>query len=361
MNIRKLLIRTLILILIFLGLSAITVIVFDPFYHYHRPLPGLKAVLTEKEYQCIGTLKHFDYDAVIAGSSVSENYNNNWFNEGFDCTSVKAIRSYGATADLCYLLDQAFESGNDIRYVFYNCDPSSLMADTDTTFDETGCPMYLYDDDPINDVSYLFNKDVILQRIPYMIARSCLEEYDEGTSYNWGQWKEFNLDMCTGLYLRHPKVSEMHDIHYMDERLNGNIALMEELIRAHPDTEFIIYMPPYSMLWWDNVYREGDTEFYLYATRTLMNRLVGYDNVRFYYYMNDREIILDIENNYMDTLHFSPDINYLIYETLRDDSDRYRITVDNIDAAVEDMRKLAYEITDRLMIPYIPLIKEQIE
>ena len=81
------------------------VIVFDPFYQYHEPLPGLKAVLTDKEYQCIGTLRTFDYDALIVGSSVCENYNDHWFDEGFDCKTIKAIRSYGATADLCYLLD----------------------------------------------------------------------------------------------------------------------------------------------------------------------------------------------------------------------------------------------------------------
>lgn len=107
-------------------LSAViaVVVVFDPFYHYHRPLPGLKAVLTDKEYQCIGTLRTFDYDALIVGSSVCENYNNHWFDDGFDCQTIKAIRSYGATADLCYLLDSAFEK-HDLRYVFYNIDPSS--------------------------------------------------------------------------------------------------------------------------------------------------------------------------------------------------------------------------------------------
>ena len=88
---------------------VLAVVVFDPFFQYHKPLKGLKAVLTDKEYQCVGSLKTFDYDSVIAGSSVSENYNNGWFDQGFGCKSIKAIRSYGATADLCYLLDIAFE------------------------------------------------------------------------------------------------------------------------------------------------------------------------------------------------------------------------------------------------------------
>ena len=43
------------------------VVLFDPFYQYHKPLPGLKAVLTDKEYQCVGTLRNFDYNALIVG------------------------------------------------------------------------------------------------------------------------------------------------------------------------------------------------------------------------------------------------------------------------------------------------------
>lgn len=87
---------------ILLLLCVLAVVIFDPFFQYHKPLFGLKAVLTDKEYQCTGSLKTFDYDSVIAGSSVAENYNNGWFDQGFGCRSIKAIRSYGATADLCY-------------------------------------------------------------------------------------------------------------------------------------------------------------------------------------------------------------------------------------------------------------------
>lgn len=361
MNQTRMLKRTLILILIFAILVACTVGVIDPFYHYHKPIGPLKAVLNEKEYQCMGTLKNFEYDAVIAGSSVSENFNNRWFDEGFGCTSIKAIRSYGATADLCYMLDTAFNSGNEIRYVFYNLDPSSFKSDTETTFKQTGCPMYLYDDDPINDVEYLFNKDVLFKSIPYMIAKSAEPDYDEGTSYNWGQWKEFDLAMCTGLYLRHPRVATMNDAAYMDDVLYDNISLIENEVISHPDTCFYIYMPPYSMLWWDNAYREGDTEFYIHATKECMKKLISHENVRFYYFMNDREIITNLESGYMDTLHFSPEVNKSICESLRGDDEKYRVQYDEIENATEDMRKLAYEITDSLMEPYIPMIKEQIE
>ncbi len=361
MDSKKLLKHILIFAAVLLLIPALAVVTVDPFFHYHAPAGPLKAVLTEKEYQCVGSLRNFSYDAVIAGSSVSENYDNGWFDEAFGCTSVKAIRSYGATADLCFLLNEAYSSGNEIRYVFYNLDPSAFMTDTKTTFEQTGCPMYLYDRNPFNDVKYLWNKDVLLERIPYMLAKSLLEDYDEGLSYNWAQWKEFNLDMCTGMYLRHPDILPMKPEEECKETAFSNIAMIELLVKEHPETTFYIYMPPYSMLWWDNAYREGDTKGYLYATKHCMETLIPYENVRFFYFMDDEDVILNLEENYMDTLHFSPDINHYICDCLADDEDAHRVRPEDIDKRIGNMSDLAEKITEEYMEPYIPLIREGTE
>lgn len=324
------------------------VVLFDPFFQYHKPLPGLKAVLTDKEYQCVGSLKNFDYDSVIAGSSVSENYNNSWFDEGFHCTSVKAIRSYGATADLCYLLDIAFKK-HEIKYVFYNLDPSALCADPVTTFESTGCPMYLYDNNYLNDIEYVLNKDVIFEKIPYLIAQSLIGDYDEGNSYNWAQWKNFNSDMILGLYIRKLSINNMKEDNYYQEQLDGNLAILCAEIEAHPETVFKISVPPYSMLWWDNIYRNGDTESYLYNLQTAMEKLLSYENAELYYFLNDREIVTDLEN-YMDILHFSPEINRYICDSLIEDS--HRVTVENYEQIIEDSRRFAYEVVEELIKPY---------
>lgn len=332
------------LLLLCMGL----VILFDPFYQYHKPLPGLNAVLTDKEYQCIGTLKTFDYDSLIIGSSVSENYNNHWFDQSFDCTCVKAIRSYGATADLCYLLDTAF-AHQDIKYVFYNLDPSALSADPVATYESTGCPMYLYDDNPFNDYQYWFNKDVLFEKIPYMLANSFLGDYDEGLSYNWAQWKNFNEDMILGLYIRRPSVAEMKAADYYQENLNANLSLLTEQITAHPETCFKIWIPPYSMLWWDNMYRTGETDAYLYNMEYAMETLLSYDNVELYFFLNDREVVTNLDN-YMDLLHFSQDINEYIYQCVVADS--HRVTIDNYQEIMDDTADFAYEVVNELVLPY---------
>ena len=241
--IRSFFIRTLIL----LAAVVAAVMLFDPFYQYHKPLSGLKAVLTDKEYQCVGTLRNFDYNALIVGSSVCENYNNGWFDQGFDCRTIKAIRSYGATADLKTLLDIAYEE-HSLDYVFYNIDPSSLSADAEPTFVSTGCPMYLYDRNHWNDYPYVLNKDVLMEKLPYMLAYSFIGDYDEGDSYNWAQWKYFGADLATGMYARKPTITEMQPEDINEEVLAENIALLTELVESHPETTFMFFFSPYSTI-----------------------------------------------------------------------------------------------------------------
>lgn len=335
-------------ILILMAIIAGIVILIDPFFHYHKPWFGLKEVLTDKEYQCIGTLRNFDYDSLIVGSSVAENYNNNWFNDGFDCNAIKAIRSYGATADLCYLLDAAYEE-HDLKYVFYSMDASSLAADPVPTYELTGCPMYLYNDNIFDDVKYLYNKGVLLEKIPYMAANSVIGDYDPANSYNWAQWKDFGEDIVLKHYIRTPDIKPMKDKDYYKDLRNANIKLITDQISAHPETEFKIFFPAYSMLWWDNIYRTGDLEAYLYNLEKTVESLLTYDNVKLFYFQNERDIITDL-NHYMDTLHFSKDINQYMAEQIV--AGNNELTSGNYKEKFKDMNSLAYEIVNELVIPY---------
>lgn len=335
-------------IFVLMLLIGAIVVVIDPFFQYHKPWFGLKAVLTDKEYQCIGTLRTFDYDSLIVGSSVAENYYNGWFNEGFDCNAIKAIRSYGATADLCYLLDAAFEEQN-LEYVFYSMDTSSLAADPTPTYELTGCPMYLYDKNYFNDVEYLYNKGVLFEKIPYMAANSIIGDYDENDSYNWAQWKEFNEEQTLRLYIRTAEIAPMKEIDYYQDNLDANISLITKQVKNHPETQFKIFFPAYSMLYWDNLYRTGDLEAYFYNMEQAIGTLLAYENVEIYYFQDVTDIILNLDN-YMDTLHFSPEINQYMAEEMI--AGNHRLTEDNYAETLNGMRKLAYQIVEEYLVPY---------
>ena len=353
MNDAKILKKFILSVMIFFGICIIAVFVTDPFFHYHKPVAGLKAVLTDKEYQCIGTVRNFDYDSLIVGSSVCENYNNHWFDEKFGCTSIKAVRSYGATADLCYFIDEAYRD-HEIRNVFYNIDPGSLAATPHLTFEETGCPMYLYDRNPFNDIEYLLNKDVLIEKIPYMILKSYTGDYDEGNSYNWGQWKEFHADMVTGLYIRSPYIKEANPSDIYKDECDSNIRCMEDIVKAHPETDFYFFVPPYSFVWWDKIYRDGDLDAYITNMAECAESLLAYDNVRFYYFLTDEEVVTDLDN-YMDVLHFSPDINKRIVDKLG--GDEYEIKRGETNVLIQDSFAFADKAVNELIVPYEDIIK----
>lgn len=343
-------ISAIILLIFFGGL----VVLFDPFYHYHKPLGFLKAVLSEKEYQVPGTLDNFDYDAVIAGSSVAENNNNKWFDENFNCKSIKAIRSYGATADLCYFINRAFDHQN-VKYVFLNLDPSSLTTGTKTSFEETGSPMYLYDKNPLNDVKYLFNKDVIFNRIPYSIANSFVGDYDEGESYNWAQWKAFDEDTVLYHYIQEPDFKEMLSPDTFKETAQTNIDNILSIVNAHPETEFYIFIPPYSILWWDMSFRNGETESYLYAEKMALSQLLPCKNVKVFNFQNAEDIIFEL-NNYTDSLHFSPEINKYICDCLKEG--KYEIKDDSqLESSLENVHSYAIEASSYITSTYGDKVK----
>ena len=338
-------------IIAFLVLIAVTVFIFDPFYHYHKPWLNMKAVLNDKEYQCIGSLRNFDYDALLVGSSVMENNDNSWYDSAYGVKSIKAIRSYGATADLTYLMDTAFKE-HDIKYVFYNIDPSSLYGNPETTFESTGCPMYLYDRNPFNDVRYLFNKDVLFEKIPYEVASSFSADYDENLSYNWAKWKSFGSDMALGLYNRPLEEKEMLPEDVYDDTLFKNIGLLTAEVEQHPETEFIFFYPSYSMLWWDMTYRVGETDAIIRCEKEMTKALLSYDNVKVFCFQAEREVTTNLDL-YMDILHFSPDINARMLDHII--NGEMEVTMDNYNEVFDDV--LAF--SDEVQSIYIPPLEEK--
>ena len=277
-----------------------------------------------------------------------ENNDNSWYDEAYGVKSIKVIRSYGATADLCYMMDVAFDH-RDISHVFYNIDPSSLHADSETTFESAGCPVYLYDDNPFNDFQYLFNKDVLFEKIPYEVASSFMGDYNENLSYNWAKWKSFGEDMTLGLYYRPREVVPMMDEHAFDDKLRENIDLLVSRVEAHPETEFIFFYPPYSMLWWDMTYRYGETDAIIRREIEMTKALLSHDNVRIFCFQADEEITTDL-GNYMDAIHFSPEINRLMLDYIL--AGDFELTKENADAEIDKVKTFSDRVQKQYILPY---------
>ncbi|MDE6128573.1 MAG: hypothetical protein K2G16_05200, partial [Lachnospiraceae bacterium] len=61
--------------------AAMLVIAADPFFQYHKPLKGLYYLIDNKLSQNPGLARHFEYDSIITGSSMTVTFDTAIFAE----------------------------------------------------------------------------------------------------------------------------------------------------------------------------------------------------------------------------------------------------------------------------------------
>ena len=72
-----------------IAISSVTVYV-DPYMHYHKPLTNKYFyVLDNQRSQNNGIIKHFEYDAVITGTSMTETFKTSEMDKIFNCNAIK--------------------------------------------------------------------------------------------------------------------------------------------------------------------------------------------------------------------------------------------------------------------------------
>ena len=93
-KIKKHLILILAVIVIFLVLVAGLVWYVDPFFHYHAPLKGFPYVVDNQLTQNPGMARHMEYDSVILGSSMTVNFETDWFRELYGLNTHQSTSSH---------------------------------------------------------------------------------------------------------------------------------------------------------------------------------------------------------------------------------------------------------------------------
>lgn len=159
-NARKWVIQCVLSLFAMLFFMALLVAVVDPYFHYHKPFPFISYRLYEERYTNDGISRHFDFDAIITGTSMAQNFKPSEMDALFGTNSVKETFSGAGYQELADNLDRALSRNPDLKHVLWALDYNGLLRDYDwAQYGEY--PTYLYDDNPLNDVSYLFNKSIL--------------------------------------------------------------------------------------------------------------------------------------------------------------------------------------------------------
>lgn len=312
---KKWVLSTVAVIFILFALVAALVIYVDPFFQYHAPLEKFPYLVDNQLSQNPGMAKHMEYDSVILGSSMTVNFNTDWFEElmGFD--TIKLNYSGAYPKDQANIMDIIFDSANQVDAVFLGIDVMTYTGGVDET--KYPLPEYLYDDNYLNDIQYLFNKDVVLNYILRPLADP--DKTDLSTVYqSWWTDEYYNIQWVMHNYEQPALVEEETETDAYLESVNLNLeSNLCPYIEQNPDTMFYIFFPPYSILYWNDVMRENHLEATMAEYYYIADRMFDYDNVRVFFFPNQEEIVTDL-NNYADYSHYHRDINRYMTECFAD-------------------------------------------
>ena len=285
---------------VLLAACAAVVYFVDPCLYYRIP-EDWDPVLFSERYQAAGLAKNVPADTVLMGTSLAANYRRSEIAETFGTTAVRITIPDGYLSEFDKTMDVLFRS-QDPQRVIFGLDANILVRDESGL--TSAMPDYLYNDNPFDDVKYLINKDTLYYSAYVLMANRWDEAdtLDEGFTWDGDVW--WNHATALANYTRPEITGETLPADAYLRHASDNLDVVEGWITAHPETEFDIFFPPYSILFWDKTARLGETEAVFAALDLAYERLLQYDNVRLYNFLMDPDIVLDLDN-YCDYVHHS--------------------------------------------------------
>lgn len=293
-----------------LFLTAAVVIIVDPYFHYHRPFSFLSYRLYEERYINDGISRHFDFDALITGTSMAQNFKPSQMDALFGTNSVKETFSGAGYQEISENLGRALSRNKNLKQVIWTLDYNGLLRDYDwVQYEEY--PTYLYDDNPFNDVSYLFNKSIlyhgVLSNIADTLSGTPSTTMDEYSSWHW----ETGLERILLSYDRDNVNTDDPTDFGEEERqaVRKTIRLnVIDIVNQYPDTAFYIFYPPYSICYWDALNIKGTLSRQLMAEQTATELLLTCPNVKLYNFYDQYDVICN-PDYYSDDGHYCAEIN----------------------------------------------------
>lgn len=316
----------LILVIILLGIIAGGIYKVDPYFHYHKPDTGSYFyVLDNQRSLNDGISRYFNYDAVITGTSMIENFKTSEMNEIFDVNSVKIPYSGGSYKEINDNLNVVLENHPDLKMVIRGLDMLAFFDDKDAMrYDMGEYPTYLYDNNPFNDVKYLFNKSVF-SRVCGMVMKSRGKEFEPGiTSFDdYSRWHNETVSFGVGAVC--PDGIAMESQGKQEHLTEGEKAIIEEninenvisLAEKYPSVDFYYFIPPYSVYWWYHRVVDGRLYKQVEAERFIVELILEHENIRLYSFNNRTGITTDL-NNYKDSIHYGQWVNSLMLKWMHD-------------------------------------------
>jgi hypothetical protein len=312
----------------------------DPYQQY-RKATLYTFTVQDQRYLNAGLAKNYDYDSIVVGSSMTENFYADDITKILHFENVIKLPFHGSSIFEEVALIKTATKHKKIKNIIFGFDIYSFNGDITPLNKSIFFPSYMYDDNFFNDLLYLLNFKVLRKSI-----KSLSNKYDKkkintqlNSIYNWQQnWQNsFNIKNVLKLYnlkknnyndlTKQQRSKFFHSFRFDILKKHFDTELLS-VIQKNPQTNFYIFYPPYSVLAYKLMLHQNILQDTVEFKKYVFFSLQKYKNVKIY----DFQIAKSITNNlhyYKDTQHYNENINKWMLEQIA--KDNYLVTQSNIE------------------------------
>lgn len=306
----------------------------DPLQFYRKAeYPAY--LIKEKRFQYPSLARNYEYDSVVIGTSVSENFVPSLLQERLKWKTLN-LSMPGASAREQYLMLQVALRTGRVKNVLWDLNLEYLGGSGDWVSDYDGAfPDYLYDENPWNDINnYLLNLDTAKGSLKVLLKRAGLPAYRERTVEELFSTVEgkHGREMVWAAWERRPGGRGTQQF---EERVRG--LTKENVVRnfdryfvasavQNPKTHFSIYLPPITPAYFSKI-KSVSTEAFE-ALIALRERALEADrenkNISVYDFQTGNNVLISVDN-YRDLVHFDRVVNEYIVAAVGNGYDRLQL------------------------------------
>lgn len=317
---KRFIFSVLISFVIFITIFAIPTIIVDPLFHYRAPLPCFNYVLNQNHQRYLndGITRHFDYEALITGTCMTQVFKASRVEELWGLKTIKVSLGGAPYAEVTNQIDRTLQRNPDCKVVIRSLDNYFGWA-PDYLHYET--PDYLYDDSYFNDTLYVLNKEIFLRntlpviRASFDSAKEDITSFDEYGS-EFVRERKAGKDKVLAKYER-PKQIATGTL-YKDWHENYAKSIEKNfcaLAKKYPNTNFIAFIPPYSIAQWDYHNRRSEIDDFINLYQLAVEKMLEYPNIQVFCFWQEHDIIENLDN-YSDQTHYDKHVYDFIVERM---------------------------------------------
>lgn len=296
--------------------AALLVYIVDPHYRYRLP-KFYDTVYYEIYYTAPRLIKDSDFDLFMLGSSMCRNFYLDDIDRTFQCKSLKFAAAGATTFDLKKFIDLALEAqGKKLNRIVYSLDIYALNK-TEPHYKNAG---FMYRTDHKEDYKYLFDRQSYSSML-YILKRKLRPSGKRGIQTDRN--KMFSTENAKTRYCHEEVVisAKHYATHghaqrpYIPQSEKTLKTELLDLIDAHPEIEFTVYLPPYHIYSFCISEYLGEADELIKQRTRVLKELLKRKNVRLFDFQYIPEIAAD-SSRYHDIQHFSADTSRLLLRYL---------------------------------------------